>query len=529
MISECINAATPTWDPMNVELGFSYDILNDSYAAGCASLAVGGVLLIPFALKFGRRPLYIFSTAVQFAVSIWSAKIQNIADLMLTNVFQCIFGALAEAIVLMIIADVFFVHQRGRMNSMYIWSWKLSASVGPLIAGFITDGQGWRWVWWWNAIFFGVCLFIVIFGYEETKYPPQSLAALDRNESAKHVGNNNSGQDLSAKSYGKNEGDATAHAVDIKNVSRRKKDAPFPIPLEEFGDISIHGIRTTAVDPNIREKTYWERMAITTTTSSSRSNREFFRHMYYPFILLATVPAILFVAMVYGILVALGDVMSTTQSTYMSKPPYNFNSGQVGLMSLPRLIGTTIGSVIVGPLSDWMIVYLSRRNNGIYEPEVRLWCVIPFVLFIPTGAFMYGIGLNNGLSWPVVALGSVIYYIGVAPVNSITITYLTDAYKDVSQKLNLKCNNMTNSMQIIGDALVGVTVVRNTFSTIFIFALSPWVRAVGIKWALVTIVLIACVILCFFGVFIRWGKIFRARSASRYKRYALQQYKERAM
>lgn len=87
---------------------------------------------------------------------------------------------------------------------------------------------------------------------------------------------------------------------------------------------------------------------------------------------------------------------------------------------------------------------------------------------------------------------------------------------------------MLTSFQIIGDALVGVTVVRNTFSTAFIFAMTPWIAAIGLKWVLVTILLIACAILMFFGVFIRYGKTFRSHTASRYEYYAARQYKDRA-
>lgn len=58
MVFALIDAATPTWGPMNVQLGFSYAILNDSYAIGCGTLAFGAFLLIPFALKYGRRPIY---------------------------------------------------------------------------------------------------------------------------------------------------------------------------------------------------------------------------------------------------------------------------------------------------------------------------------------------------------------------------------------------------------------------------------------------------------------------------------------
>lgn len=99
MVFALIDAATPTWGPMNLQLGFSYPILNDSYAIGCGTLAFGAFLLIPFALKYGRRPIYILSTIIQFAVSIWSAKLETVADLMLVNAISCGVGALAEVIV----------------------------------------------------------------------------------------------------------------------------------------------------------------------------------------------------------------------------------------------------------------------------------------------------------------------------------------------------------------------------------------------------------------------------------------------
>lgn len=86
---------------------------------------------------------------------------------------------------------------------------------------------------------------------------------------------------------------------------------------------------------------------------------------------------------------------------------------------------------------------------------------------------------------------------------------------------------MLTTWQVIGDALVGVTVVRNTLSTAFIFAVTPWVATVGIKWVIITIVLITTVVLMFTAVFIKWGRAFRAHTAARYQHFALLQYKER--
>ncbi|ETS85355.1 hypothetical protein PFICI_03380 [Pestalotiopsis fici W106-1] len=483
MVAEFINAATPTWDPMNEELGYSFELLNDSYAAGCASLAVGSLLLIPFALKFGRRPMYLFSTALQFGLGIWSARMQTAADLMLINVLQCFFGSLAEVIVQMTIADVFFVHQRGRMNAIYVWVWLLASYLGILIAGFIAKRQGWRWIWWWNAIIFGVSMVAFFFAYEETKYSPPEPISTPSLE--------------------------TTTATATGNTEHTDK--------ETISKATICGSQITAhspedgIDHAIPRKTYFQRLAITTTTTSATSSTTtFLKHMYQPLVLLGTVPAIAYASLVYGVLVGLGDVMSTMLSTFLTKAPYDFTSDQIGLMSLPRMIGVTIGFLIIGPISDWWIVFLSRRRGGIYEPETRLWCAVPFLLFVPVGALMFGIGLSNHLRWPIIAVGLALYNVGVTPINSIVITYLTDSYTD-----------------IIGPALVAVTVVRNTFSTIFIFALTPWIAKVGIKWVLVTILLIAGLILALFGVFIRYGKYFRERSAKSYQYYANRQYKER--
>lgn len=92
---------------MMKELGFTIELLNNGYATGSASLAVGALLFIPFALKYGRRPIYLVSLAGQMTVMIWSARIQNPADLIMTNLFNCLIGALAEVIVQMTVAGAY--------------------------------------------------------------------------------------------------------------------------------------------------------------------------------------------------------------------------------------------------------------------------------------------------------------------------------------------------------------------------------------------------------------------------------------
>jgi MFS family permease len=389
-------------DDLNDSNGFSYALLNDTYAAGCAALAIGGPLLIPFALKYGRRPVYVFSSIAQFAIAIWTAKLQTVGDLVAVNTLNCLFGSLAEIIVQMTVADVFFVHERGRMNSFYLWSLNIG-SLASIAGGYITVNQGWRWVWWWMVIFFGITIVIYVFLFEESKYP-DVYDGVNLIEPQDPILNNDE---------------------ESKGKASDSKAAEAATTLGE-GNLST----AVAIDHTIPLKSYRERLELWSTSAGSFGS--FFRHSYQPLIIFGTIPAVFYMSLVYSMINATITVMITVLSEYLYYPPYNFSSAQVGLMSLPAFIGSSLGLLICGPVSDWGILYLAKRNKGIYEPEMRLWIIAAFIPFVPTGLFMFGFGLANGFSWPIIAVGYALLSFGTAPASSIALTYLMDAYTNVS-------------------------------------------------------------------------------------------------
>lgn len=165
------------WGPMIEQFNLSIDVLNASAASNYGGLAIGCIFFIPFVHKYGRRPLYIFSVAVQFASTIWQAEVNgstNVASgsLIGANILSGLGGAISETIVQITIADVFFVHQHATMNGYYLVFTAVGAFLGPVASGYVVDSQGWRWTWWWCTIFIGLNLIAVIFFYEETKYKP---------------------------------------------------------------------------------------------------------------------------------------------------------------------------------------------------------------------------------------------------------------------------------------------------------------------------------------------------------------------
>ena len=115
----------------------------------------------------------------------------------------------------------------------------------------------------------------------------------------------------------------------------------------------------------------------------------------------------------------------------MPLPPYTFTSSQIGLMALPGFIGTSLGVILTGLLSDRSILYLSRRNRGIYEPEFRLYLIPLFAPFVPAGAILYACALERGWSWVAVGGGYLMCNFGGAPVSAVALTYVTDSYSEV--------------------------------------------------------------------------------------------------
>jgi len=68
-----------------------------------------------------------------------------------------------------------------------------------------------------------------------------------------------------------------------------------------------------------------------------------------------------------------------------------------------------IGFLIAGALADWSAKFLTKKNNGVYEPEFRIILVIPQLIFGCAGLYLFGVTASRleDYSWvlPVFAFG----------------------------------------------------------------------------------------------------------------------------
>lgn len=108
------------WQDQVEELGVTYAQQNNTFAINCVGLAIGSVFLIPLAAKYGRRPVYVGSSIINLGMAIWLAKAETYLDLMLSNLICGFTGSVSEVLVQLTVEDMFFVHQRGLANSIYL-------------------------------------------------------------------------------------------------------------------------------------------------------------------------------------------------------------------------------------------------------------------------------------------------------------------------------------------------------------------------------------------------------------------------
>ena len=125
------------------------------YAWVTTAYLVTSTALVPVAGKlgdmFGRKPFLIAGMVGFVAASALCGLGQNMFELVLFRALQGLFAGVLFASTFAVLADVFPPEQRARMSGVFGAVFGLSSVIGPTLGGFLTDGPGWRWVFYVNV------------------------------------------------------------------------------------------------------------------------------------------------------------------------------------------------------------------------------------------------------------------------------------------------------------------------------------------------------------------------------------------
>ncbi len=84
---------------------------------------------------FGRKPLFLFGTALFLLGSIASGAAQSMEQLIVFRAIQGLGAGAVLPIVLTIIGDIFALKERARVQGLFSGVWGLSSIVGPALGG----------------------------------------------------------------------------------------------------------------------------------------------------------------------------------------------------------------------------------------------------------------------------------------------------------------------------------------------------------------------------------------------------------
>lgn len=132
----------PGFVPVSKELGISINTLSQSTAWLILTIGLSVFLLNPVAKKYGRRPVFVISVALMFAVSVWAAATTNYPSFLASRIVGGFGMAPYEVLVQATIRDLYFVHQRA--TRLAVWGLFLLAGIAgaSFISGYIIEDLG---------------------------------------------------------------------------------------------------------------------------------------------------------------------------------------------------------------------------------------------------------------------------------------------------------------------------------------------------------------------------------------------------
>ncbi|KIL84558.1 hypothetical protein FAVG1_12083 [Fusarium avenaceum] len=118
--------------------------------------AFGPLLWAPLSEIYGRVYMYHIGNSVFVILCIGAALSKSMGTLLTLRLFMGIFGSAPTTVGIGSIMDTVTLEWRGRILALWAMGPLLGPCIGPVIGGHITEGPGWRWVYWFLAILGGV-------------------------------------------------------------------------------------------------------------------------------------------------------------------------------------------------------------------------------------------------------------------------------------------------------------------------------------------------------------------------------------
>ncbi|KAG5654978.1 hypothetical protein KAF25_011009 [Fusarium avenaceum] len=433
---------------------FSHQIAKIAYFFTSTALLQGmsNLIWMPFIAKYGRRPIYITSFVLYTAVAAWAGAATTYGSSLAARICMGFASGAAECLAPLTISDLFFLHERGSIMAIYTTALSAGVGCGIIIAGLITIKHDWRYIYWVTVALIGACTILIIFTFPETVYnrdgTPDETRTVNNPETA-HA-QHSKGDDMDPEIVQSE--DAT---------SNRRSCGSLPLKRTYLQSLSMY--------------------------SGVHTQESFFKLAFRPVVLLCLPPvlwATLVMAVTIGFLVAISSNFAVAFST-----TYGFQPWQAGLCFIACPVGAGFGNFFGGRVSDIVADKLTRGNNGIRQPEMRLPAVMISVFTAPLALTLYGVGIDQAWHWIVPTIGLGLLNFSIVQATNISLVYTIDSYRPVA-----------------GELAVTQHAFKSAFGFLLSFYTNPWIDKSGYSNAFGAMAGISGGVLLFWIPMYIWGR-----------------------
>ena len=319
----------PSFPELQTILGIDYFSVSLTVAIPALGLAIGPLFWSSLADIYGRRIIFIVGTTIALVSTIGAAVATDFSGYMAARFFQGFGLSPGSTVGMAVVGDLFFEYQRGQKLGLWVLAIDTGLLIGPIPGGYI-DLVSPQWIQWLTAILIGTLLVLEVAFMSETLYPRNLMLGQMPLAAAEH-------DIIDVKELKSSRGDATV--VDLQ----RTKKLPF---------LNVRPV------PGMRHPKPWDSLV--------------------RFVLTFKFPVVVISVFVFSFVWYwwLLTVITMLPAAYIQYSP------QIqGLLFIGLLLGTLFSELLCsGTLSDIIVLRLTKRNNGVKEPEMRLWLAYPATL-----------------------------------------------------------------------------------------------------------------------------------------------------
>lgn len=256
------------------------------------------------------------------------------------------------------------------MMSIYTNAISGGNTIGPLICGFVITGTSWRWHKWIAFILTMINWIVCVLLVPETRYDKAEVAAGSPSSA--------SASEADLEKAGTPESTSTDDNK-LTQITTAEKDL---------------GHRTYRQEP-VSKKTWKQELSL---WSGVPKNTNLLKLFFRPLPLIVY-PAVILSFLGYAVSLAWVVAINILNSFVLQAPPYNWKPSINGLINIAGLIGNVIGAWLGGWVVDRYSQWRSKKNGGVFQPEMRLHLLIIPALIVPTGCLAFGYGVAKSLHW----------------------------------------------------------------------------------------------------------------------------------